>query len=269
MNKRGQAAVFIVVGIVILSAVGLAVFVGANYTKSNFLSEITKLQSVPAEIQPIKEVVDSCLDEVSIEGLVILGRRGGYYEMPSFSEVDFGIESYENSSTFFLDLRPYYLINSKIIFPKLEDTEKNYEKYVSDRMLDCVDNFNEFRAENYSFIVRRPVVDANFKKNIVLNVEFPIAISKKGMSFNLNTFSSRVDFNFVDKYNLVESAINEQKKDVKSFPLGFITNLAYEKEFRYEINELGNNTKLLKLRFNEENLDDFKEFEYGFLLKYE
>ncbi|MFC1733401.1 hypothetical protein ACFL6I_24135 [candidate division KSB1 bacterium] len=87
--KRGQITLFIIIGVVILSALGLFLYLRGQVAEEE--------EFVPADIAPIKVFVDKCLEETAKDAILVVSLQGGYYLAP------------ENSLNFLGLKIPYYL----------------------------------------------------------------------------------------------------------------------------------------------------------------
>src|SRR3989344_4208851 len=80
MEKRGQATIFIIVGIVVLAVIGGLFAVRAGYFDVYLNSNRNKV-TVSQEIVPVQQYLESCLDDNLILGLDYLSTQGGYLEI--------------------------------------------------------------------------------------------------------------------------------------------------------------------------------------------
>ena len=77
MEKRGQVTLFIILGIFILVAAGTAFYYKGEFLKDRLLS-VTKAAVFPENVQLLKDELSSCYLVTAQEGLILLGRQGGY-----------------------------------------------------------------------------------------------------------------------------------------------------------------------------------------------
>src|SRR3989344_4553806 len=85
MEKRGQVTVFIIVGIVILLAASIIIYI----TRGSDLKEFTPVavNDLPTEIAPIQLYMDSCIERELKAGLRLIGAHGGYVGMHTQDEI--------------------------------------------------------------------------------------------------------------------------------------------------------------------------------------
>ena len=82
MEKRGQVTIFIIIGIAILIAVVGIFYVRGVITKSALQKEALKVGTVPQQIIPVRDFINTCVQEISISGINSLEGQGGYIELP-------------------------------------------------------------------------------------------------------------------------------------------------------------------------------------------
>ena len=78
MEKRGQVTVYIILGIVIFVVFTFVLMIQTGILKSDFERELEKA-AVPAQFQPIKDYMDSCLERITMTTVItpIVMRRAG------------------------------------------------------------------------------------------------------------------------------------------------------------------------------------------------
>ncbi len=90
MKKRGQLTIFIILGIVLLFAFGFLFFVRNLFFEAQLEKETqSKLQNV-FQSESFKTYTSSCLDEVSKDAIMLIGKQGGniYEEQGGIIEKD-------------------------------------------------------------------------------------------------------------------------------------------------------------------------------------
>ncbi len=212
MKKRGQVTVFLVLGIVVVILTGLVFYTGAAIRKEGTVSSIKKTSQVPFDIGPVKEYAESCLKKVSEDGLWIIGEHGGYID-PDGNEV-YGEEAVD--STAYLGKKvPYYLKGTSDSFLALEDIEEKLSRYVIVGFDRCFDS-NVF--EGLGLYLTKP--DINYTEigfdfdgvsvdskvdihedSVIVNVEYPLIIKKKGLEAELKDFRVNLPIRLGRLYN--------------------------------------------------------------------
>ena len=73
-KKRGQAAIFMVMAIVIL-------LLGALFFYAQRAS-LEKAEPISPEIAPVKRFIDACISDAAAQAITIIGMNGGYITFP-------------------------------------------------------------------------------------------------------------------------------------------------------------------------------------------
>jgi hypothetical protein len=173
MNKKAQVTIFIIIGLIMLIALGLVLYFRTNVAAEQVIPEIAKTEQVPADVQPIKSYVESCLIEISTEALKKLGDRGGYID-PIKHGLKEGIEPTESDLVAFspgsdlkvaywyylksnnkctgqcaFDITPenkLYLYNT----PGKVSVESQLDDYINENLNSCLQDFNIFKEQGFT-----------------------------------------------------------------------------------------------------------------------
>jgi len=78
MQKRGQITIFVIIGIVIIAAVSLLLYLSSKANEAKLGTEFSDTTQLPIEIQQQKENIESCLEDKIKEAARIIGNSGGY-----------------------------------------------------------------------------------------------------------------------------------------------------------------------------------------------
>jgi len=166
--KRGQIALFVIVAILLIAAIGLVV-----YTQRAALG----LEYISPEIQPIKAEIDKCFLTTAENGVYLLGMQGGYINPPQASLKT-------NLSTI-----AYAYFKGKSIFPSVEKMQAELSNYIDTMIPQCA-NFSQF--SDFSITSGTAETSTIIKENeILLNLNWPMTL-EKGSSYRMKTFSAKV-----------------------------------------------------------------------------
>ncbi len=132
-NKRGQLSLFIIIAIVLIIIVISSFFIVQFQQKKNPLFE------------PVESFIQSCVEETVDESVVGLSMQGGYYNK-------------EPSGSYLLFKVPYYFDNGKINVPSKNDIEKEFSDYIENGIINCIDDFKNFKEQEYDIIAGNPSV---------------------------------------------------------------------------------------------------------------
>ncbi len=75
---KSQVTMLMIVGLVLFIVISLVLYLSKSAVKKQSVQNIKKTQETAIEIQPVKEFVTKCLDKLSKDAIVLLGKQGGY-----------------------------------------------------------------------------------------------------------------------------------------------------------------------------------------------
>src|SRR3989344_3432093 len=157
MRKRGQAAAFIIIGIILLIIV-----IGFITVKRGVLSDLFEKISgerrlVPQQVKPVQDFLDSCVSQLTLEGTDILAQQGGYIDLPldpipttPFTPLGSNLEIIPNSG-----FRTSVWFREKgngiqeTNMPSIDDMENSLSDYVAINFVRCVNNLTTFAQQGY------------------------------------------------------------------------------------------------------------------------
>ncbi|MFH1174025.1 MAG: hypothetical protein V1725_02765 [archaeon] len=148
---KGQVTIFVVIGIVLLLAVGIFIFV---ISKSK--TAPPTLPEVPNEFQAVSQVMEQCTNQLAEQAVRSIGEHGGYLDPfdRAYARRDFLYDpadptasellplSQDYAIPYWFHLEPpnvcrYCVVTSDA--PTLEEMERQIRLYVEENMADCLD----------------------------------------------------------------------------------------------------------------------------------
>jgi hypothetical protein len=163
--KRGQIAIYVIVALLIVAAIGAFVYLRQR---------AAEMPSPSDDIQSIKIFVDSCLKSTAEEAIFFIGSQGGYYYPAQISAGSIAVYSYNRES----------------LFPGKEIIENQISIYINDNIGDCLDNFSRF--QDYSITEGNPSTKTSIIQNkVVVDLTYPITITRLSTS-RLERFGAEV-----------------------------------------------------------------------------
>tara|TARA_Y100000310_G_C20646006_1_gene796598 strand:- start:1016 stop:1885 length:870 start_codon:yes stop_codon:yes gene_type:complete len=164
MSKRGQVTVFIILGIVIIAAVALFLYLGDFFAKTDVEEEDAEA-FVASQIEPSKKAVKDCVKESLIDAIIFVSKGGGYFDAPMGEDF---CEEY--SSDYEECLSPYIVSYSFHLGQNRVVTRDKIATELNDYMIDA-DNFAELVGcvENQLDLVESSGVDIS-KRDFSLSV---------------------------------------------------------------------------------------------------
>jgi len=225
VRKRGQITIFIIIGIVILASAALFFYLQSTTVEQRFAPElIPAITGIPEEIRPVRLYTEECIFSIAEEAFRKLGEKGGYIEAdfktdffnPTEAE---GVQFSRNSE---LKIPYWWYLSSDndcagdcvfetLILP-LESSgglndisiEAQVTDYVDEKLEECLDDYAPFVDQGFEIKelgdVKTRVLIADNDVNVF--VEFPLKITKNGVSHSLEKFSIILPINFRKLYEL-------------------------------------------------------------------
>src|SRR3989344_6619814 len=127
--KRGQVTHFIIAGLIIIIAIVLVLFARSEYLKNLYEEQRTKLVGLPADIKPIEDYVQECIDLSAPIAKDVIALQGGY--------------AYPNESIDIAIANVAYWYDKKDISPSINIIENQMSIYFKDLVENCIKGFND------------------------------------------------------------------------------------------------------------------------------
>jgi len=267
MKKRGQVTIFIIIGLLILSICGIMFYL-SKYSISNQLDSRKEI-IIGVNTDPVKIFVEDCLNKVGTNSLLYLGKNGGYSDFQD-NQLDWFFLDFQsqNNSGFNTVFSPYYFYDGKSRIPTLDFLEEEASKYVQLNLNSCLGNFSSFTKQGYHFENGSLSVNTSItNQKVVFKINFPLKISDNLSESHLADFEKNIYFTFKPKFDLIRAVVSEQEKYPNYIPLGFMTNLTFYHQFKYELISYQNEEIVqFNYLFNDSSLG--QPFVYTYMVKY-
>ncbi len=181
MDKRGQVAVIIIIGLVILIGIFLAL-----YLKSSALEERTKTAAQAATTifssDTVHNFVVSCLQKTGNDVLFRNGRSGGYFILPAAATN--GLQ--ENV--------PLYAVPSQQLTPTDAVLAREISRGVDALLSICFNEFNAFREQGLAIEAGQPSTTALLSPTgVQLKTAMPIRIMRDDEEKTISEFVAFVN----------------------------------------------------------------------------
>ena len=218
MKKKGQVTTFIIIGAIILLIVG-GTFVVRNYVlKSVIERELEKAEAVPLQIKPVKAQLESCLNQITMEGVKQLEAQGGYIDIPVDPVPATPVNPFSNKLQVVPGLEvPYWFYETsngvqKTQVPSKEEMQNQLASYINNNFLTCVTNLTSYTSSGYEFTEeKQPISKVLIQSDsVVVEVDYPLSITLKDLTFDLKKHFAKFDSSLFDLY---QSASNILKKE--------------------------------------------------------
>jgi len=242
--KRGQIALFVIIAILIVVAVGFLV-----YTQRE---AIGFKQGINAEIRPINSFIEDCIKSTGEDALIFVGKQGGYFDLPKNL-----IDSYA-----------YYFYDNKSYLPSKEIIENQISLYMNEMLPFCTKNFVDFK--DFQIEADPEAVNTKttiLKDKITFDVSWLVSIKKLESTYTLNQFSADVKSRMNAVYSVIQNMTEEQLKDPSSICISCLTELAIENDFYINMEDYGNDTTVFTITDNKILIND-QNYNFVFANRY-
>lgn len=217
---RGQVTIFIIIGIILLLAVGFTVFL---FSKNKGTLQIAKL---PSKIQPVQDSIHECLRQIGTEGLVKLGQSGGYIDTnlllanPLYSTDG-------NAAHFSPNAQPvvafWWFMKSKdqctesCVFdskrPALKgrgSIESQLEDFINQNVGACV---SQTKIPGCEISINQPSFDVDISEVITVQGKYPVQVRCEQQASQLDDFAVTLDLNLPEIYELASGITDLQAQE--------------------------------------------------------
>lgn len=255
--KKSQVTLFAIIGVVLVLVIGLVFYLKTSAAKKPGGPGGDTPGKIKIQLQPIEDYVVQCLNKVTKEGLVLLGRQGGYlYRSQGGIQIDFrdvfegeifvnypsdgykvayGIYPLrQNVGTYRFNAPEYpwtefpsdgaggKTFEGVFGVSELQDItklEQNLKAYIENNLKECIDwsVLNDYEVNEGN-------IDASIeiaKKDLSVNLEYPLTIKQKstGDTTTMQEFFTRQDVRLREIYSVVRYLIERDVTDIK-FSIG-------------------------------------------------
>jgi hypothetical protein len=219
--RRGQATLFVILGLVIVAIVGTAYTFRAELLEATFGKEAEKSLAVPPQAEKVKAVVENCLDQVTQEGLGILGVQGGYISLPAPQIPASPIYPFTNTFDLFGDqgvaVPLWYFEDAtgseQVQVPTKKMMEDELAGYIETSLSACLNDFQALRTQGYALVAGAPTATVSLnEKTVVVNLDFPIDITLREFQFQLSKFKKSIATAFPELYEIAKQVVSHESK---------------------------------------------------------
>ncbi len=217
--KKGQISLFIIIGIVIVVIIGLVFFVRSQILSSNLATQAQSIETVPQELRPVKQAINNCVNQVSSEGLTLIGVQGGYYNIPKdtlprglFNEFSNSLEVLSGLNT------PYWFYETNnglqiLNIPTKEEIKNNINSYVIDNLDSCVSSaIDDLRSQGFEITTKGNLkVTSNLQDQYVeVLVSYPLDVNYKDTGKIITNYYSKLSYPLGELYDMGTNVMNTQ-----------------------------------------------------------
>ncbi|MBW3013217.1 hypothetical protein KY340_03335 [Candidatus Woesearchaeota archaeon] len=210
-NKRGQITIYIIIGIIILLAALLIIYLTFFRVEKPMAVPEIVVKKVPMQVQPVSIFIEDCVGRVGRQGLEKMGRQAGWIDVDKPEKIfgnsfDFRYDPTESDGVTFNPASPlglripywYYLRSSNrctdckffVRIPTIRQMEQMLDEYVKENIGSCLIGLKAFEEQGFDIEqlgelnVQTTVTDYDVRFVAI----YPLKITKGGSVFNLESY---------------------------------------------------------------------------------
>lgn len=223
MTKRGQ-----ITTIIIIVIVAIILIVTMYSFRDVILAKIFDIQyerqiKVPPQIEPIREFMSLCINEIASDGVDLIGQQGGYIDLPfeslptsSYTPFSSALEIFPHSgikTAFWFYERPNGIKKTNI--PTISSMENELKDYINLNLKTCINNLTYYANQGFIIDIKRnPETELELLNNVVnIKVNYPLDITLKDLSFSLENHLTKVNSNLKQLYETSIEIIDKENND--------------------------------------------------------
>jgi len=169
-GSKGQVTIFIIIGILIVLAMTLVIFVRKEIITFN------PQEIIPTDKGKVENFLTACIDKVGNDALARIGLQGGYIELPADVLHD-NSKGLEISPALAV---PYWAYGKQTSVPTLLQIKQQIDDYLEKNVRDCLFSMQAFQ-ESYDLIEKSPLTaDTQIVQNkVIFNLHWDVEIHSK------------------------------------------------------------------------------------------
>lgn len=204
-DKRGQVTIFIIVAIIIVSAVGL--FFAFRGTLTN--------EKIPSSIEPVYISFLACVKSDTSVGIGLLESQAGYINVPEFQPGS-SFMPFSSQLDFLGNPVPYwYYVSGNNIqeeqVPSKAEMEKQLGNFIGKKIANC--NFDNYYNEGFSVSFKKPKVKVDIGLDSVgVSIDMDMNISKGSETVLIKNHKVSVSSDLGTLYNSAKKIYEYEQK---------------------------------------------------------
>lgn len=243
--KKGQATIFIILGVMLLLIVSALIFFSEEYTSSELEKEA--IIDVPGFAEPVSTFLQGCLDESSALAIEYVSYRGGYYERPALS-----------ADYLWYDVPYYYTQQHGNIAPSVAFVENQLSLAIKDAMQGCVGEYKTFEKQGIMVKEHGLALDVEMLDGkVIVKADYDIDIERDGISTALSPILAEIDSDMKKYLGYADMIVAKQEEMPNHVRLGYIIDLGYTEDIYIAILYGDNNVVYM---IAENKTDEVEEF---------
>lgn len=207
--KQGQVTIYIILGFVILIALGVLFYMKTDEIEREIQTEIPGKAQFAGQ-EELRNFMDACIKEAIFNGIEIMRLQGGYIWIPDSIPTKIIMDEGTREVIYDNDIPkvrinkygkgnkvPYWLDSeNRLYIPTKEFMEDSLAEYVEESVTQCIDDFNTFKAQGYLIEYGNAFAVVEIDDNTKVRIDLPIIVEKGNVKFEERDFALSVPINF-------------------------------------------------------------------------
>jgi len=264
MKKSGQITIFVIIGIIILFIILGFLFMLGSFGKDNLETKEEKIIESTQLAGDVQNYVESCIEKTGEDALIFVGKQGGYYDLPEFSDNSLNL--------------PYYFYDDQDISPNKEIVEEELAKYMSEMLFFCVEKFTYFKEKGYEIEQKEIQTETSILDSMVkFKISFPVYVEKGSVGKELLIFEMEIKSRLGTVLEAISEFMSIQKEEPLSVCVSCLNEIGQKNDFKMEMGPAREDPEkddeivenLVFVVIDEKVLINNEPFEFKFMNKYE
>lgn len=251
---RAQITVFIILGVIILAAIALVMFLNSQGQKQELSKEFFLSNNIEPSVTNIESFSLDCLENSALDGLELIGIQGGYYKKP---ELNFDLE---------WAFIPYYYHKGSFLMPSPQKIESELASFVNDNIASCI---NDITFNNFAISYDTPATKTSIQPGkVIFTTNLKLTIESKGKTtlFEMQNHPVAINSSLFDIIKVATYITDSHKEDPDFICINCLTQLAKEKSLYVDFIAFEPDSTLIMII---ENSTQPEPYVFEFLNKYE
>ena len=193
MKLKSQVSLFIIISLVLLLVFGLIAYLDSSLKKQHGPDN-------PA--LSIKTFIQSCITEVSEEGIILMGLQNGIIINEHASVGNYKVN--------------YALINNKSIGLSREDMQAQFEEYIAEYLSRCINDFEEFPQYKIKHDKPNVAVQIN-RQDVSIFVSYNVQAEIGKRQFSFDEFTQTIPVRLSKIQGIVSYVSNISKTEIELY----------------------------------------------------
>ena len=263
-SRKSQITIFVIIAVLIVVAIGIVFFVQSSLNKTHDTNPVIQTGS-----ENIAGFVTNCLKLTAEEGLVVIGRQGGYYNFNSEPNVAYSGNDGEqgNLLTELGNINVPYYYDGVLNIPGKQDIADQLSLYIQENLNNCIKDFSIYTQKGYSVTNETLTATTSILDDEVkISLDYPVTIKKASNTQTKTTYNIEVPVRLGLAYNVSRDFVNMQSsRNTASFCMECV--LVIPKSFHTQRLKYNDNTDIiiftdLERKLNNNNYDFVIAYKY-------